>query len=82
MVNKAERAMKELGFRQVRVRRHEDVARIEISTVELAQAFLPSVASQISGALKDIGYRYVTIDLDGYRMGSLSQLLHLNASAL
>ena len=75
MVDRAENALKDLGFRQVRVRHHDDVARIEIGADELARALAPEAASRISRALKTIGFRYVTIDLEGYRMGSLNEAL-------
>ena len=75
MVDRAENALKNLGFRNVRVRHHGDVARIEIGVDELALSLTPDVASRISLALKTIGFRYVTVDLDGYRMGSLNEAL-------
>ena len=75
MVDKAENALKDLGFRQIRVRHHDEVARIEIAADELARAFDPDITSRISRALKAIGFRYVTVDLDGYRMGSLNESL-------
>lgn len=73
MVEEAEAFLRGLGFIQLRVRCHDDVARIEVEPVEfpalLAQA--PSVCR----ALKDAGFRYVTLDLDGYRSGSMNAAL-------
>lgn len=75
MVDKAEIALKKLGFRQVRVRHHGDVARIEISQEEMLRALDPEMARRMSTALKALGFKYVTLDLDGYRTGSLNEAL-------
>lgn len=75
MVDKAEIALKELGFRQVRVRHHGDVARIEVAAEELARALDSTMAGRMSAALKALGFRYVALDLDGYRTGSLNEAL-------
>jgi len=73
MVDKAETALKKLGFRQVRVRHHGDVARIEIAEDEMARALDPQMTRQMSVELKALGFRYVTLDLEGYRTGSLNE---------
>jgi uncharacterized protein len=75
MVDKAEIALKQLGFRQVRVRHHGDVARIEVGEEEMWRALDPEMARQMSAALKLLGFKYVALDLEGYRMGSLNQAL-------
>src|SRR5204862_5366713 len=75
MVDKAEMALKELGFRQVRVRHHGDVARIEVAEEEMPRALDPEMARQMSAALKTLGFKYVTLDLEGYRTGSLNEAL-------
>jgi pyridinium-3,5-biscarboxylic acid mononucleotide sulfurtransferase len=75
MVDKAEIALKQLGFRQVRVRHHGDVARIELAEEELPRALDPQMARRISTALKGLGFNYVTLDLEGYRTGSLNEAL-------
>ena len=75
MVDKAEIALKEMGFRQVRVRHHGDVARIEIAEDELARALNPGMAARMSAALKALGFKYVALDLEGYRTGSLNEVL-------
>lgn len=64
-----------LGFRQVRVRWHDNLARIELSVSELTRAADPSVRDQIVEAGKRHGFRYVTLDLGGYRMGSHNEVL-------
>ncbi|HKS38987.1 MAG TPA: ATP-dependent sacrificial sulfur transferase LarE [Blastocatellia bacterium] len=75
MVDKAEIALKQLGFRQVRVRHHGDVARIEIAEEEMLRAFDLNTAQRMSEALKAIGFKYVALDLEGYRTGSLNEAL-------
>src|SRR5262249_6483359 len=76
MVDRAESALKELGFRQVRVRHHGDVARIEVSEAELPRALTVEMTARMSRALKAIGFNYVTLDLEGYRTGSLNETLN------
>lgn len=73
MIDKAEMALKQLGFRQVRVRHHGDVARIEVAAEEMPRALNPERVSQMSAALKALGFKYVTLDLEGYRTGSLNE---------
>jgi uncharacterized protein len=75
MVDKAEMTLKQLGFRQVRVRHHGDVARIEVGEAELPRAIDPETARRMSAALKAYGFKYVTLDLEGYRTGSLNEAL-------
>lgn len=75
MIDKAEMALKELGFRQVRVRHHGDVARIEVSQEEMPRALDPEMTSRMSSSLKALGFKFVTLDLEGYRTGSLNETL-------
>lgn len=75
MVDKAEAALKKMGFRQVRVRHHGDVARIEIAEGDLSRALNPEMAARMSAALKALGFKYVALDLEGYRTGSLNEAL-------
>ncbi len=75
MIDKAEMALKKLGFKQVRVRHHGDVARIEVAEEELPRALDREMARRMSTALKELGFMYVTIDLEGYRTGSLNEVL-------
>lgn len=65
----------ELGFRQVRVRHHDDIARIELATEELPRAVEPALRARIEAAGRTHGYRYVTLDLGGYRQGSHNEVL-------
>ncbi len=75
MVDRAESALRQLGFRQVRVRHHEEIARIEISEDEMARALNRETVRQMSTTLKAIGFKYVALDLEGYRTGSLNETL-------
>jgi uncharacterized protein len=77
VIERAEQAVAALGFRQFRVRHHDDVARVEIARGEMARALDPAIAEQLVRALKAVGYRYVTLDLQGYRTGSLNEGLRL-----
>jgi uncharacterized protein len=70
-----EASLKQLGFRQVRVRYHGDLARIELGAEELGRAAEPANRSAIVEAGKKHGFRYVTLDLGGYRMGSHNEVL-------
>ena len=76
-IDDAEEALRGLGFRQVRVRHHGDLARIEIAPEELPAALDPIRVRAMSGALHEIGFRYVSLDLDGYRTGSLNEVLQI-----
>jgi len=76
-IERAEQALRALGFRVFRVRHHDDLARIEIARAEMPRALEPDVAAAIVRALKEAGYRYVSLDLQGYRTGSLNEGLFL-----
>jgi uncharacterized protein len=76
-IERAEQALGTLGFRVCRVRHHGDVARVELASDEMARALEPDMAHAIVRALKAVGYRYVTLDLQGYRTGSLNERLLL-----
>lgn len=71
----AERALKELGFSQVRVRHHGVTARLELTPTELSEAVRPELRTRIVEALRAAGYQYVALDLEGYRTGSLNEIL-------
>jgi uncharacterized protein len=74
-VGRLEESLRGLGFRQVRVRYHGDVARIEIAREELDRALLPEMRRAIVLAGKAAGFTYVTLDLEGYRQGSHNEVL-------
>jgi pyridinium-3,5-biscarboxylic acid mononucleotide sulfurtransferase len=75
LVEKGEAVLRELGFRQFRVRLHDQLARIEIAPEELPSAMTPEMAAAISARFKAAGYLYVALDLEGYRQGSLNAAL-------
>ena len=77
MVEKAEEKLFSLGFRQVRVRIHGKLARIEIEKSELNNFLASGTMEQIARYFHEIGFLYVTLDLDGYRMGSMNKALEL-----
>jgi uncharacterized protein len=76
-IERAEDALRRLGFRVFRVRHHDELARLEISRAEMARALDDDTAAAIVRELKAIGYRYVSLDLTGYRTGSLNEGLFL-----
>jgi uncharacterized protein len=74
-VEDAEERLRGLGFQQVRVRHHGAMARVEIAPSELAKALDPEAAQRIVAAVKPLGFRYVALDLEGYRTGALNEVL-------
>jgi pyridinium-3,5-biscarboxylic acid mononucleotide sulfurtransferase len=76
-IDRAEAVLRALNFRQFRVRAHGELARIEIAPDELARGFEPDVSRQISEGVKSAGFAFVTVDLEGYRQGSLNSLLKI-----
>jgi uncharacterized protein len=77
-IERAEEAVAALGFRVFRVRHHDSLARVEVGRDEMARLFEPDVAAALVQALKAIGYTYVTMDLQGYRTGSLNEPIRLH----
>jgi uncharacterized protein len=76
-VELGEDALRELGFRQFRVRHHGEIARIEIARAEMPLAFTAEMASRLTTVFKNLGFTYVTLDLEGFRSGSMNALLTL-----
>lgn len=74
-VEEGEERLRALGFRQVRLRHHGELARVEIDPAELAAALEPAMARAIVAAIKPLGFRYVSLDLEGYRTGALNEVL-------
>jgi uncharacterized protein len=75
LIERGEAALRELGFRQFRVRLHDKLARVEIAPEEMDRAFSRETSAAISQALKRAGFTYVALDLEGYRQGSLNETL-------
>ena len=76
-VERGEAALRALGFEQVRLRHHGEVARIEVEPSELRKALDPAMAKALVEAIKPLGFKWVTLDLEGYRMGSLNEVLFI-----
>jgi uncharacterized protein len=77
MIERAELVLHDLGFRVCRVRHHDTLARLEFGLAEMPRAFEPGVRDRIVTGLLAIGYQHVTVDLRGYRMGSLNDGVRL-----
>jgi uncharacterized protein len=75
MIDRAEKFLKSQGFVQVRVRHHNEIARIEVTSTDLHRFIESGLNVAVVDALKEIGYKYVTLDLQGYRTGSLNEAL-------
>jgi uncharacterized protein len=76
-VEQGEDALRRLGFRQVRVRHHGEIVRIEIAREELPRAMNLEMAAELVGVFKALGFSYVTLDLEGFRSGSMNAVLPL-----
>jgi len=74
-IDRAESVLRDLGFRQFRVRAHGELARIELAQDELSRGFEPALSQQMAARIKTVGFAFVTLDLEGYRQGSLNSLL-------
>jgi uncharacterized protein len=77
-IDRAERFLKDLGFTQVRVRHHDTIARIEAPKKDIPRLASDRPRSQIVSYFKTLGYFYVTLDLEGYRTGSMNEVLAEN----
>jgi len=73
MIYQAEKLLHELGFRQVRVRHHDKLARIEVERAELPRLVEDQISRAVTEGLRKIGYLYVTVDLQGFRSGSMNE---------
>jgi len=74
-VERAEESLRQLGFRELRVRHHGELARVEIARAELPRALAIEMLDAISAALREAGFQYVTLDCVGFRSGSMNALL-------
>jgi uncharacterized protein len=75
LIERGEAALRKLGFRQFRVRLHDQLARVEIAPDEMPRALYQEMAAAIARELKAAGFAYVSLDLEGYRQGSLNETL-------
>jgi uncharacterized protein len=71
-VGRAERILKDLGFRQCRVRVHGDVVRIEVEVADVSRLAAPEVRAKVVQGIRALGYRYVSVDLEGFRSGNMN----------
>jgi len=78
-VERAEDALHALGFRRVRVRHHGELARVEIAREDLSRALQLEVLDAMTDALKGVGFKYTTLDTQGYRPGSMNEVLPVSA---
>ena len=74
-IDAAEDAIRNLGFEQVRVRYHDKIARIELAEADITRFANAETRQAITAKLKELGFMYVTLDLRGYRMGSMNEML-------
>jgi uncharacterized protein len=74
-VDRGEALMRELGFREFRVRHHDDLVRLEIAPSELDRALNRTVVDELAKRFRDLGFRYVTLDLHGFRSGAMNEIL-------
>jgi len=75
VIERGEDAIRALGFRQFRVRHHGEIVRIEIACEEMDRALNPAMAAQFTAIFKSLGFQFVTLDLEGFRSGSMNSLL-------
>jgi uncharacterized protein len=73
VIEQAEEAVRALGFRVLRVRHHGEIARIEVARGEMSRLLDPEIGAAVDRALRRLGFRFVTVDLKGYRLGSLNE---------
>jgi pyridinium-3,5-biscarboxylic acid mononucleotide sulfurtransferase len=78
VVERGEDAIRALGFRQFRVRHHGEIVRIEIAQDELERALNPEIAARFTAIFKQLGFKFVTLDLEGFRSGSMNALLPID----
>ena len=74
-IAKAEHFLRTKGFKQLRVRHHDTIARIEMEPTDFQDLISEPLRTEITEAFKDFGYSYVTLDMDGFRSGSLNEIL-------
>jgi uncharacterized protein len=77
-VETGEEIMRALGFREFRVRHHDELVRLEIAPAELDAALRREVADELARRFRALGFRYVTLDLHGYRTGAMNEVLRIS----
>ena len=74
-VDRGEEILRQLGFREFRVRHHDNLVRLEIAPAELGRALSREVIDELARRFRDLGFKYVTLDLHGYRSGAMNEIL-------
>jgi uncharacterized protein len=77
-IDRGEEIMRELGFREFRVRHHDELVRLEIAPAEMTKALDPGMAQEFARRFRKLGFKYVTLDLHGYRTGAMNEVLNKN----
>lgn len=77
IIERGEDALRKLGFSQCRVRHHGEIVRIEIASDEMPRALTPDMAAEFTRIFKALGFKFITLDLEGFRSGSMNRLLPL-----
>jgi uncharacterized protein len=80
-VDGGEAILRELGFREFRVRHHDSLVRLEIAPAELPRALQVEVVAELARRFRELGFKYVTLDLQGYRSGAMNEVLHHSPKA-
>jgi len=76
-IDRAERFLRSLGFRECRVRHHDNLARVEVPAEQIERLSSPQIRAKVDAALREFGYTFVTIDLRGFRSGSMNEVIAL-----
>ena len=79
-VDRGEEILREFGFREFRVRHHDTLVRLEISTAEMDRVLNKDVLDQLAARFRELGFKYITLDLEGYRTGSMNESLRVTKS--
>ena len=77
-VDRGEQILRDLGFREFRVRHHDNLVRLEIARAEMEQALNLTVVDELARRFRELGFKYVTFDLNGYRSGAMNEALERN----
>ena len=80
-VDEGEEILRELGFREFRVRHHDNLVRLEIAAAEMARALRAEVVEELARRFRELGFKYVTLDLHGFRSGAMNEVLDQSSTA-
>jgi uncharacterized protein len=75
-IDRGEEILREFGFREFRVRHHDQLVRLEISQAEMDRILHREVFKELAARFRELGFKYVTLDLDGFRSGSMNEVLN------